>query len=252
MVPAPQTDGAGDTWDAFASLAGGEAEQVVATILSRWQRHAASRWELTLGSQERLGDATLRVLSPTVAERDTAARAWETEAAHDYNRAATAFLLTWQGRRVLLGSDLVEAPGLGWTSTLGLDPAVPAHDVYKVAHHGSAGAIGPQVQAPATAMTRLWIATPFASQGLPRSGDGEGLERLLNIEDEIVLTGLPCRYAEQAATARDLTRAVLRDDEASQLTGVPQGFPDCWIHVNVPRLGPAVVTRGAGAVTVRE
>jgi hypothetical protein len=231
MVPAPYDGGAGDTWDAFASLTGGVAEQVVATIIARWSRHPACRWDLEVGSSERLGEAAVRVLSPTSTERDAAAAAWSRGKTHDFNRAATALLVNWAGHRVLLGSDLVEHPGAGWTKACSHDAKLSAHDVYKVAHHGSEGALGPQIAKPSRPMLRTWVCTPFASKGLPKARDDGGLDRLLALEDQVLLTGLPLAYAEQGDSTKDVRRAELRDSPEAVFTPGPPGFPDCWVHL---------------------
>lgn len=178
MVPAPDTRGVGDLWDPKAALDGGIAEQAIATILDRWGRSGACRWPMDLGHSHPVGEAVVRVVSPVDKERDAAANAWRAQKKHDYNRAATALLVTWKGRRVLLGADLVEEPGKGWSSAMCQDAALTDHDLYKIAHHGAVRAIGPQTGKPSSAMVRKWIATPFASQGLPRPNDGEGLSQL--------------------------------------------------------------------------
>lgn len=251
MVPTPDATGAGDLWDGFASLTGGLVEQVVATIVQRWTENPACRWELELGSSERLGEASVRVLSPVSAERVAAATAWMTEKAYDFNRAATALLVTWNGRRVLLGSDLVEVPGGGWTSATGQDSSLADHDVYKIAHHGSLGGLGPQSTRPRRPALRAWLCTPFARQGLPRAGDGNGLDRLLAIEDEILLTALPRAHGEQGGGVHAVSRADLQDPAKFVSTERTSGFPDCWVSVRVPKMGPVDVTRGPGSFLVR-
>ena len=62
---------------------------------------------------------------------------WRTRQPFDRNVISTALLLTWRGRRILLGSDLVESPGYGWSNTLVLEPELADHDLFKVPHHGS-------------------------------------------------------------------------------------------------------------------
>lgn len=253
MVPAPDTRGAGDLWDPVAALTGGTAEQAVATMLDRWEQRPESKWALTLGSTIPVGDAKVRVLSPVDHERDAALAAWLGRRHHDYNRAASALLVTWGGRRILLGSDLVERPGEGWTSALGQDRALPSHDVYKLAHHGAVKAIGPQVNAPSAAMLRTWIATPFARQGLPRHRDGEALEKLLAIEEKVVLTGLPQPHVRQALVSRDVQRNQIAGLLSSSTIGPPVAFPDCFVRVVVPMPGKGTigVHPGPGAVTVK-
>lgn len=252
MVPAPDTLGAGDLWDAVAALDGGVAEQVVATILERWRQHAACKWDLEAGSSKALGEAQVRVLSPSVGERDAAVAAWRArKKQHNYNRAATALLVTWRGRRLLLGSDLVEEEGHGWTAATGHDANLHHHDVYKVAHHGSTNAIGPQTASPNPAGLRTWIATPFSKRGLPRSHDGDGLHRLLPLAEPIELTGLPRGHDEQSSQAEERSRAQLRDNPTEAFPSTTTGYPDCWVCVRIREHGAPEVQRGPGSVRVR-
>lgn len=251
MVPAPDTRGVGDVWDPQAALDGGVAEQVVATILERWGRSPTCRWDLTLGSAERLGEAVVRVLSPIDTERDAAVNAWRENRRHDFNRAATALLVTWRGKRVLLGADLVEDPGRGWSNALGQDSDLQNHDVYKVAHHGAIKAIGPHVERPRTPRLRTWIATPYASKGLPRPQDGEGLQRLLAIEDFVELTALARPHEDQADRPRECTRADLgRLTEVTSAATVST-FPNCFVCVVLRENSSPKIVRGAGAMRVR-
>lgn len=254
MVPAPDTTGVGDPWDATAALDAGLVQQVVATIHERWRQHAPCRWELGVGTSERLGDATVRVLSPTDKERDAAREAWLANRQHNYNRAASALLITWRGRRVLLGSDLEETSGRGWTAAMSQDADLRRHDVYKIAHHGSKNAVGPHVECPSAPQLRVWIVTPFskAFKGLPRFDDGEGLARLLRIEDSIDLTGLPREHERQSGQLEDRLRTVLRDDRDQEFATSTSGFPDCWVHIRVPSEGVPEISRGPGSVRVRE
>jgi hypothetical protein len=250
MVPAPNTVGAGDAWDAAAALDGGIAEQVVATILERWQQRPECKWRLDAGTTQQLGDASVRVLSPTDAERDAAVQAWLAQRRHDYNRAATALLITWRGRRVLLGSDLVERPGGGWTSAMGHDRNLRAHDVYKIAHHTSLHAIGIQAERPSSPQLRRWVATPFANKGLPRFRDGEAMDVLLALEDPIEVTGLPRAHEDQSGSDEQLSRAILRDDPERAFATTTTGFPDCFVGIVLSAKGQASIVRGPGSVRV--
>jgi hypothetical protein len=193
------------------------------------------------------------VLSPSDAERDAAVAAWLARRRHNYNRAASALLITWRGRRVLLGSDLVEAEGQGWTAAMNHDANLRDHDVYKIAHHGSQNAIGPHVERPSKPRLPVWLATPFSVgfKGLPRFDDGQGLEQLLGFEDPIDLTGLPRESALQSGRPEERRRAQLRDNPDEAFGVTTPGFPDCWIFVRVPAKGPPQVERGPGSIRVR-
>jgi hypothetical protein len=253
MVPAPETVGAGDKWDAVAALEGGVAEQVIATILDRWQRKPACKWLLELGASQPLGEALVRVLSPTDIERDAALKAWLAgNKRYDFNRAATALLVSWRGRRVLLGSDLVEDPGNGWSAATGQDDNLRAHDGYKVAHHTSRRAIAAQVERPNAPRLRSWFATPYpgAYGGLPRFDDGEAMDRLLAIEDPIYLTGLPREHAEQSGALEQLSRGALRDEPDRAFATPAAGFPDCFVALVLSETGLPTIVRGPGSVRV--
>src|SRR5262249_19558617 len=149
------------------------------------------------------------VVSPTTTEKTAAVEAWKAgRGGYDYNRAATALWITWRGRTVLLGSDLVEKPGKGWTSAMA-HGRLNEHDVYKIAHHGAKKALGPQNAPPPRTRLRTWLGTPFANKGLPKPGEGDALCQMLAIEDEIHFTALPAPYEDQAAEPRDIRRSQL-------------------------------------------
>lgn len=252
MVPAPDTEGAGDEWDAEAALRGGVAEHVIGTILHRWNVQPACRWELEVGTSESLGEATVRILSPTDKERSAARAAWREgrRREYDFNRAATALLVSWRGRRVLLGSDLVDTPGQGWRSASSHDRDLREHDVYKIAHHGSENALGAHIRRPSNPSLRTWIATPFASKGLPDFRDLGGAEKLLAVESPMLLCGLPRTYPEQSGSVESTRREYLRDKPDHEFEKNAPGFPDCYVCVIIPEVGPVSVERGVGSISL--
>jgi hypothetical protein len=247
MVPAPDTSGVGQVWDPVAALEGGIAEQVVATIHDRWVRHPPCRWTLERGETEELGEASVRVLSPLVAVQKAAADAWRTRARFDYNRAATALLLTWKHRRVLLGSDLVERPGGGWSSAMELED-LGDHEIYKIAHHGSETAHARHLVPSPGRPARHWVATPFSRRGLPRRSD---LEPLLETEPHVLLTGLPIPHREQSGRPEDVPSSRLAES-SFDFPERTLGFPDCWLAIELPAEGPVRITRGPGSVYIHK
>lgn len=250
MVPAlDDARAAGDTWDVEAGLDQGVVQQVVATIVERWRQNPKCRWKLELGTSERLGDATVQVISPTAIETTAAIEAWERNARHDWNRAATALWITWRGRSILLGADLVEEPGRGWTSATG-QAQLHTHDVYKIAHHGARKGIGPQITRALPPKLRAWVGTPFVISGLPKCADNEAMQTLLAIKDEIHFTGLPVGHEEQALEQRAFTRAELKaKPPPPQKT--TEGFPDCFVSVTLRSSGEPKVHRGPGSILHR-
>ncbi len=243
VVPAPDTKKADGSWDLEPALKNGQVEQAIASVLTRWEQRPVSRWDMKQGDSEALGSATVCVISPSPAERAAAFKAWNTDGNYDFNRASSAFIVEWSGRSVLLGSDLVEHPGKGWTDATTAYARAASHDVYKLAHHGSEGARGPQLGA-AKGASRVWIATPFAREGLPTA---DGLVPHLAIEPEVHLTGLPVPYAQQSNGHRATPVGGLGGLGA---TPPPSGFPDCFVCVVIPATGPSQVIFGSGAVTV--
>jgi len=231
----------------------GDTEQAVATILRRWQLHPACRWRLDIGTTEPLGEATVSVLSPEGAARQQAFDAWEGRRSEfDWNTAATALLVEWRGQRLLLGSDLVEQPEKGWTQALARTPDIAKQTVYKVAHHGSLKAQHRGVLKGAKSRKSLFIATPFASENLPRFGRGEGMELLHDHSPLVHLSALPRAYKDQSGAPLEFTRGQLarRADDLEFDTPAP-GFPDCYIMLSFsPAGGTPQIEYGAGSVKV--
>jgi hypothetical protein len=231
----------------------GDTEQAVSTILRRWQLHPACRWRLDTGSTEPLGEATVSVLSPEAAARQQAFEAWQGKLPEfNWNVAATALLVEWRGQVLLLGSDLVEQPGDGWTHALARTPGLARQTVYKVAHHGSLKAQHRGVLKGAKSRKSLFIATPFASENLPRFSKGEGMELLHDHASVVHLSALPRAYGEQAGAPLEFTRSHLagRADDLEFDPPAP-GFPDCYIMLSFPPAGGTPrIEYGAGSVKV--
>jgi hypothetical protein len=232
----------------------GAAKAVLSAMANKWRRHPACRWRMQVGDQRPLGGGTLTVISPEDEERLAEADARKTKTKFDWNRLSTAMKLDWKGLSLVLGSDLVEKHGKGWTNAEARFPSLGRHVLLKAPHHGSREAPTDALLAAQKPKTeRVWLVTPFSRQELPRFKRDEkkkleGAELLLKHEDQFLLTGLPIEYAEQADSHRVFKRKQLA--KLVPRTGTPPGFPDCWVEVVVESAGKTKVRFGPGSVTV--
>jgi hypothetical protein len=131
-------------------------------------------------------------------------------------------------------------------------PELAKHAVYKVAHHGSRDAQHRGVLKGAKGRKSVFIATPFASQNLPRFDTGEGMDLLLEHASVVHLTALPRGHGEQAGTPQQFTRAQLarRADDLEFDPPAP-GFPDCYVALDFPPgAGSPRMDYGPGSVKV--
>ena len=222
------------------------ANGVLNAVKTRWRRQPASRWEPIAGGIEPLGSGAVRVLSP---ERAVVMRRGKH---FDWNRAATALAIEWQGQRVVLGADLVENTGKAWTAVLKRYPIVRQHLVLKVAHHGSFEAQHGQLLArlPGEAQVTL-VTTPFASQNLPRFTKGEGAELLLMHSQRLLLTGLPQAFETQNKKPRQWSRSRLTHLKRPIAADEPVGaFPSNYVQLVVDASGKLKTHWGPGTVIV--
>src|SRR5690606_15515616 len=107
---------------------------------------------------------------------------------------STAMRLRWHAVDVVLGGDLVELPGRGWTHALSAYSDLARHVALKVPHHGSKQALyRGLLERPEGAPTPTGIATPYSSQRLPRFDDGEkgGMLELHRHLDRVHITAWP-------------------------------------------------------------
>lgn len=224
----------------------------IAAVEDRWKMSPECRWEMHAGDSERVGDATLRALSPARAVRDAQLARWSAREPFDKNTIASALLLTWRGRRVLLGSDLVEDPGAGWTTSLQLDPELGDHELLKVPHHGSDKALHDDVLRPRARVPEPFrVLAPFSKQRLPSFKAGVGVPRILSHGGTTYLTGLPRRHDQQSARVEARTLAELATHSAIIFDPKTTGFPDCYVLVSIlPDVGAPVVTQGPGSIRV--
>lgn len=230
----------------------GVTVQAIAAVEARWSAWPACRWDVNAGEVEELGDATLQVLSPRAEVRAEQMERWNARRWFDRNVISTALLLAWRGRRIVLGSDLVEDPKEGWSHCLALDPELGDHDLLKVPHHGSDKALHDDLLRPkARVPDPLRVFTPYASSGLPRFVAGTGAHRVVSLGGTAYLTGLPRRHERQSGQPERRTLAELSAHGAITFRPATSGFPDCYVLVTIPPEGGApVVTQGPGSICV--
>lgn len=223
---------------------GGVTEQARATISDRWERHPPCAWDLAVGTTVPLGEATVLAASPAQA----LVKAAEATGRHgDVNTLATALVVEWGTRRLLLGSDLLEQPGNGWTSALTAHAPLATHDLVKVPHHGSAKAL----HAPALASAVTAIVTPFASEDLPRFDANGGVAVLHGLKLDVVLTALPRAHKVQPGVPITIARSALEQDPKVRFDPPTAGFPDCFVCASFDRSSsPPRLLFGAGSVRV--
>jgi beta-lactamase superfamily II metal-dependent hydrolase len=227
----------------------GETGHAIAAIEQRWNDAPACRWDVNAGDVERLGDATLRVLSPREEVRAEQMQRWPRI---EHNVLSTALLLEWRGRRVVLGSDLVETPRHGWTHGLVIEPDLGDHDLLKVPHHGSDRALHDDVVRPGTRVPAPHrVITPYSIQRLPRFKPGVGGHRVASLPGSTYLSGLPRRHEEQSGREEERTLAELGAHDGIQFDPKTGGFPDCYVLVSFPPDGEApIVERGPGSLRI--
>ncbi|MCK8499896.1 hypothetical protein [Myxococcus fulvus] len=232
---------------------GAVAKQAISTIFDRWERAPSCRLELRQGEVIPLGEARVKVLAPSPEARTQAFQQGAAGKQFDANCISTVLQVEWEGLRLVLGSDLVENPGQGWTNVLAFDGNAPRHAALKVAHHGSTDAQHPELLRRSSPTDEpFWLITPFAIQSLPRFQPGEGVALLLEHVSRVHLTGIPRSFAKQGLMPRGYRLAELQApahgmDRSPSLTG----FPDCMVALSWSRSGgPPTVHPGRGSVTV--
>lgn len=231
--------------DVQAYFAGGVVEDALSAIQDRWRRQPKSRWTLEVGSSTRLGEATILVASPEREASRAAWKAWRRGGTHDPNQIATVLDVSWKGHHVILGSDLVEQPGRGWTVA---QRRCGTPIATKVPHHGSTNALHAR-----------WIhtdahlaVTPFASSNLPRFDSAGGIARMLATVHTVHLTALPRAYTAQAGTPQRLTRRQLERLGDTEIDPPVPGWPDCYVILSIAADGTARFVHGPGSVQITE
>lgn len=235
-----------------SGFVGGATEDVIAAIETRWSEVPSCRWDMIIGDLEPLGEATLRVVSPRTDLRAEALRRWGIGQPFNSNILSTALLLTWRKRRLLLGSDLVERPGNGWSHCFEVEPQLGDHDVLKVPHHGSDEALHDDILRPgARVPDPLRIFAPFSTKRLPSFAAGRGAHRVVSLGGTSYLTGLPRRHDQQSGRAEVRTLTELGAHHKISFDPTTTGFPDCYVLVSIPPDdGPPTVVQGPGSLRV--
>ena len=231
--------------DLQAYFAGGVVEDALSAIRDRWRRHPDSQWTLEVGSSTRLGEATIIVVSPEREAKRAAWKAWQRDGSYDPNQIATVLDVSWNGHHVILGSDLVEQPGRGWTVA---QSRCGAPSATKVPHHGSTNALhaswirgGPHL-----------AVTPFASSNLPRFDTAGGIARMLAAVHTVHLTGLPRAYSAQGGIPQRLTRRQLERLGDAEIDPPVPGWPDCYVLLSIAADGTSRLVHGPGSVQITD
>lgn len=205
-----------------AGFHGQEADAVLTAMRTWWQAQPQTRWDLSPGVPHPIGDGVARVLSPTGATGG------------DPNERSTALELEWQGTRIVLGADLVETPGEGWSKALAHRPTARAHVALKVPHHGSPRALHPPLLARLPGETpSVPVVTPYSrGRKLPHFDPASGVATLLQHSPQVLLTALPQKYELQARHPRTFTTAeLLAGHQPIAEAERVDGFPSCWVHL---------------------
>jgi beta-lactamase superfamily II metal-dependent hydrolase len=231
---------------------GGVTERVIGAVEARWHDHPPCRWDMNRGDEIPLGDARVRVLSPEPARRRKELEKWRKGRLFQKNPLSTALEIVWGERRVVLGSDLVERPGRGWSHSLAFEPEIPDHDLLKIPHHGSVEALhdgllasGARVPGP------LRVIVPYNRSDLPSFAPGGGIDRILGRGGTTYATGLPRPHDRQSGQLEARSIAELRAHDTLMFTPPTPGFPDCYVAVSLPPGGgPPHIERGVGSVRV--
>ena len=248
MVLPPGGDVAADSGGFIAAI----TLDAIAAVEDRWSAEPACRWDMDAGSQEALGEAEVRAVSPAAGTRTAQLQRWRNRRRFDRNVISSALLVTWRGRRILLGSDLVERPGGGWSASLVLDPDLGDHDVLKVPHHGSDHALHDDILRPAARVPApLRVIAPFNTHDLPSFEPGAGVPYIYQRAGTAFLTGLPRPHDEQSGRLETRPLADLCNHGSLVFNPTTAGFPDCFVVVSFPPDGSlATVHRGPGSVHV--
>lgn len=221
-----------------------QADSVLSAMRTRWQSQPSCKWPLNVGAREPIGDGWATVLSP----EDDAGLS-------DVNERATAIEVEWNDARIVLGADLVEAPGLGWSRALSRRALLREHDALKVAHHGSLAAQhDPVLQRLTGEQESFTVLTPY-SKGykLPDFQDGGGIEVLLRHTSRVLMTALPQSYSTQNRTPRRWTRAELKNLHTPIAAAEPVAdFPCCYVHAAFDGQGRLVAENVAGVAVTRD
>lgn len=228
------------------------AKPTYVRIWDEWSKAPHRRWDTFRSTQRNIGAATITSLHPV---RPISRSSWS----GDLNSLSSAMLVEWKGVRLLLGADV---PKSEWPDIARSFPGIGNHSVLKVPHHGSRNAIDESFGN--GERSRLWIATPFEKQRLPRADDTgsdgapEGLSRILTFVDQVALTALPFRHDREAERPCRTSRRQLRDQThpvRQPQASLPESDAALERHVIVgfdPRGAVVQMIYGPGSVVVTE
>lgn len=222
---------------------GQQADAVLTAMRTRWTSSPSCKWPLEVGTSEPVGDGWATVLSP---EPDAGGA--------DVNERATALEIRWKNAQLLLGADLIETPGLGWTRALARRPALREHHAIKVAHHGSLAAQhAPVLQRSAAQAEALTVVTPYSKgHKLPDFAADGGVELLLRHTSRVLMTALPQSYETQNRNPRTWTRSELDALQKPVAAAEPVGpFPSCFVHAAFDAEGALILENVAGVAVTR-
>ena len=192
-------------------------------IQQSWQK-GSHRWAMLVGGESRtLGDWTLAVLNPALAELNAAVAARRAGASPNLNDLSAALLLARGDVRIVLAADCAWDAWVNVESRLSPEHLRATRPV-KVPHHGSKEAIHP-VLIDSSNLTpgRDQVVTPFPRSGrLPRFEPDQGADRLLQSAGDLLLTALP---VDLVPTAESTTIGEVRAALTSEDFGGDPDFP---------------------------
>ncbi|MEQ1736953.1 MAG: MBL fold metallo-hydrolase, partial [Rhodoglobus sp.] len=179
------TEGRWDTPNPDRAAKQGTTEHAIAAINRVWTDEPNSRWDLQGDSVPRqVGGAAIRVLAPllgTITHNQGLKKP-------DVNEMSSAMVVTWENCELLLGADLVNVRGWNDLAAAPHNESFTVVSGVKIAHHGSMEAQHPIAIGSPPAGSRVFIATPFNKQKLPRFEVGGGVDHLLGATDRLLLT----------------------------------------------------------------
>jgi beta-lactamase superfamily II metal-dependent hydrolase len=171
--PAGGTEKYGIPRDPIALL-NERAKPTYTRIWDEWETNVARKWETFRNCTLDVGEGVLSSLHPV---KPLNAAAWNGASRNDLS---SGMWLVWRDVRLLLGADVTNT---SWEEIAAEFDDLAVHHALKVPHHASRDAIHSSYGE--GDRNRLWIITPFASQKLPRSNDGDGLALTLQFVDSI-------------------------------------------------------------------
>ncbi len=173
------------------------------------------------------GGVTLHVAAPDRAHLEAVWSVTEPDRiSRRANEMSIVVEVVFGDTRVVLGGDLPHKLGAshfpaGWTAALANQPGMAEHHGLKIPHHGSREALCPRLL-DGKSGTRAWLLTPFNSQSLPRTDDGDGLDQLLHYEPRLMLTAASASRKLQAAKVHHpITRQTLDEVTAAAKSNLP-------------------------------